>query len=88
MATWVCGCDQEVRDLDSAALPVWVEIWVENRGGLECVEAGAAQSGSVHLNAGYSVARLAGSIGAPSLPRVTTSQLALLTVRLPTRGLE
>jgi hypothetical protein len=44
----VCGHDQRICHLDSAALPVWVEVWVENRRCPESVQAGAAWSGSVH----------------------------------------
>jgi hypothetical protein len=44
------GCDQEIQLLSSTSLPVWVEIWVENRSCLESVEASAVWSGSVHPN--------------------------------------
>jgi hypothetical protein len=37
---------------NSAALPLWVEIWVEIRRCLESVTVGAAFSRSVHLDAG------------------------------------
>ena len=38
-----CYCDQEKELLDSAALPLRVEKWVENRRCPECVKPGAAQ---------------------------------------------
>ena len=46
-ATPVGTCDQEIRHLGSAALPPWVEIWVENRRGRESMKAGAAYCCSV-----------------------------------------
>jgi hypothetical protein len=49
---------------NSAALPLWVEIWVEIRRCLESVTVGAAFSRSVHLDAGDRGARHAGRTGA------------------------
>jgi hypothetical protein len=46
-ATPFRGRYQHIRWLSSAAPPVWVEIWVENRLCPESVEAGAAYSCSV-----------------------------------------
>jgi hypothetical protein len=43
------ACDQAIQLLNSAAAPVWVEIWVENRRCPEFVKAGAAYSCSVTL---------------------------------------
>jgi hypothetical protein len=49
MARPIGGYEQEKWPFDSAALPLWVEIWVENRRCPESVEAGAAYCRSVIL---------------------------------------
>jgi hypothetical protein len=59
-ATPVGACDQEIRHFGSAALPLWVEIWVENRCGRESVKADAAHCCSLIPDAGHPVARCGG----------------------------
>jgi hypothetical protein len=44
-ATPVCGRDQQICHFGSVSLPVWVEIWVENRRCPESVKDGVARSG-------------------------------------------
>src|SRR5215469_15446672 len=82
MATRVCGCDQEIRGLDSAAMPFWVEIWVENRGGLESVGAGAAQSRSVQRDTSDRRLVVSGRIGALQLLGRVLIRRALIRVEL------
>jgi hypothetical protein len=60
LATPVGACDQEICHLGSAALPLWVEIWVENRCGREPVKADAAYCCSVIPDAEHPVARRGG----------------------------